>query len=183
MFGRDGKWHTDIFKQKIKEIEIWEIDKKWKLSLEKNFPNSKIRIQDSIKTLSEKNDFEKFDLILIDNPMNIFSSYNKENSISYCEHFDIIKNVYKLIDKKAVVVFNINRKPFDYEKYPKWAFRRNNFYNVKDASDLKLEFLKEFYKNYFLELGFITIFNEDAVRVTQNNEDMTFYFAYYLERK
>ena len=74
MFGRDGTWHTSIFAKKVQSIEIWEIHKKWKKNLNQNFPNSRIKILDSIKTISTNQFFSKFDLLLIDNPMNVFGN-------------------------------------------------------------------------------------------------------------
>ena len=38
MFGRNGTWHTSFFADKVKSIEIWEIDKKWR-KLMKNGEN------------------------------------------------------------------------------------------------------------------------------------------------
>ena len=61
MFGRNGTWHTSFFADKVKSIEIWEIDKKWEKKLEKNFPNSKIKNENySISAISKDlNSFEK----------------------------------------------------------------------------------------------------------------------------
>ena len=30
----------------------------------------------------------------------------------YCEHFDVLHNIGKLIDKTAIVIFLVNKKPF-----------------------------------------------------------------------
>ena len=94
----------------VKTFEIWEIDGKLKPELEKKFPNAKIKICNSIERLKQYQDTSKFDLIMIDNPTNVFGA--GKNSSEYCEHFDMIKNVGKLIDKEAIVIFLINKKPF-----------------------------------------------------------------------
>ena len=44
----------------------------YKKCLQKNLPNAIIKIQDSIKSILEYKLKKKFDLIVIDNPMNIF---------------------------------------------------------------------------------------------------------------
>ena len=87
----------------VKTFEIWEIDQKLKPQLEKSFPNAKIKICNSIEILNKSQKIRKFDLILIDNPMSVFGI--KKNSFEYCEHFDVIKNIKKLIDKEAIVIF------------------------------------------------------------------------------
>ena len=45
---------------------------------------------------------------------------NKDLKNMYCEHFDVIKNIYKIINKESIIIFNVNRHPFDYEKFPIW---------------------------------------------------------------
>ena len=94
----------------VKSFEIWEIDQKLKPQLEKSFPNSEIKICDSIEILNKSQKIRKFDLVLIDNPMNVFGI--KKNSFEYCEHFDVIKNIPKLMDKEVIVIFLVNKKPF-----------------------------------------------------------------------
>ena len=97
IFGGIGK--TDaVLAKNVKSFEIWEIDQKLKPQLEKSFPNSEIKICDSIDVLNKSQKIRKFDLVLIDNPMNVFGI--KKNSFEYCEHFDVIKNIPKLMDKE-----------------------------------------------------------------------------------
>ena len=118
MFGRGGTWHTSFFANKVRSIEIWEIDKKWGKKLKNNFPNAKIRILDSIKTIKEEESLTKFNLLLIDNPMNIFGQNQEGSDKNYCEHFEILSKISKIIQDESLVIFNINRCPFDYDKYP-----------------------------------------------------------------
>ena len=182
MFGRDGTWHTSIFAKKVQSIEIWEIDKKWEQNLNYNFPNSKIKILDSIKTISTNQLFSKFDLLLIDNPMNIFGDKSKNDDKLYCEHFDLITKIEKLSKNKILVIFNVNKCPFNYENYPIWKKFRESFYGNVDTSNMKLDFLHTFYHDLFKKLGFTTIFSIDTVRVVYQKKDMTYYFAYYLQK-
>ena len=81
-----------------------------------------------------------------------------------------------------LVIFNVNRQPFDYEKFPLWKKRRNEFYGDVDTSNMKLDFLHTFYHDLFKKLGFTTIFSIDTVRVVYQKKDMTYYFAYYLQK-
>lgn len=183
LFGRDGSWQTKLFAKKVKTLEVWEINKEFEKQLRENLPNSKVKIIDSIKTLQENENFRTFDLILIDNPNN---TYGPCDNISvngkYCEHFDILKNIGKLIDKKAIIIFNVNRKPFNYSKFSEWKKRRNEFYGKVDAGDLSIEDLKTFYEDFFKKMGFETIFHVDVVRVFFEGIDTNHYFAFLLRR-
>jgi len=182
MFGRDGTWHTSFFANKVRSIEIWEIDKKWEKKLKNNFPNAKIRILDSIKTIKEEENLTKFNLLLIDNPMNIFGQNQEESDKNYCEHFEILPKISKIIQDESLVIFNINRCPFDYDKYPLWKQRREKFYGNTDTSNMSLEFLQKFYTKLFKKIGFRTIFYINTVRIFYLGNDMTYYFAYYLKK-
>jgi len=180
IFGRDGTWHVSIFSKLVKSLEIWEVDQKWESDLKKNFPNSKIKIIDSIKTIKNNSDLPKIDLLLIDNPMNV---YENSNGVKYCEHFDVIKEIYKFCKKEILVIFNVNRHPFDYNKNPEWKKFRESFYKNSKTDDLSLEFLQEFYQELFESIGLKTMFKINVTRVLHNNINMTYYFAYYLRLK
>ena len=183
MFGRGGNWQTAIFEKKVKTLEVWEIDPKWENELKKNLPNATIKILDSVSTIKDGKNLTKFDLILIDNPMNTYGpKLNSDNLDTYCEHFDVISHIERIIGKEAIVIFNVNRKPFDYNKFPMWKKRRDEFYGDIDTSDIQINHLLTFYKKFFQKLGFDTIFHENVVRVLNSNIDMTHYFAYKLKR-
>ncbi len=159
IFGGTGK--TDaVLAKNVKTFEIWEIDQKLKPQLEKSFPNSKIKICDSIEILNKSQKIQKFDLILIDNPMSVFGM--KKNSVGYCEHFDVIKNIEKLIDKEAIVIFLVNKKPFFSKKLKKknilWRKRRQEFYGSIDTNNMSLQFLTSFYTELFKSFGLQTVF-------------------------
>ena len=159
VFGGIGK--TDVVLAKnVKTFEIWEIDQKLKPQLEKSFPNAKIKICDSIEILNESQKIQKFDLILIDNPMSVFGM--KKNSVGYCEHFDVIKNIEKLIDKEAIVIFLVNKKPFFSKKLKKknilWRKRRQEFYGKINTDNMSVQFLTNFYTELFKSFGLQTVF-------------------------
>ena len=175
VFGRAGDWHTTAYANKIKSLQVWEIDKKWKNTLKKNLPNAKIKILDSVKTIVENLEPSKFDLIVIDNPMTTFGT-KKEPSL-YCEHFDFIKNIGNIIDKEAIIIFNINKNPFDYDKFPEWKKRREKFYERKRTSKLGIGFLTKFYKKLFLKIGYKTVFQKIFKRHKYSD-----YFVFFLRK-
>ena len=179
IFGGIGK--TDaVLTKNVKTFEIWEIDQKLKPQLEKRFPNAKIKICDSIKILNKSQKIGKFDLILIDNPMSVFGT--KKNSYEYCEHFDIIKNIDKLIDKEAIVIFLVNKKPFFSKKLKKknilWRKRRHEFYGNVDTNNMSVQFLTSFYTELFMSLGLMTIFVNSIPRHNPHLD----YFIFLLRK-
>ena len=175
VFGRAGDWHTTAYANRVKSLQVWEIDKKWKNILKKNLPNAKIKILDSIKIIVENLEPSKFDLIVIDNPMNTWGT-KKEPSF-YCEHFDFIKHIGNIIDKEAILIFNINKNPFDYDKFLEWKKRREKFYKRKRTSKLSLQFLILFYKKLFLMIGYKTIFQKIFKR-----DEYLDYFVFFLRK-
>ena len=100
IFARDGTWQTTFYANKVKTLEVWEIDPSWEKDLRKNLPKAKIRILDSIKNIQTYKKFSKFNLIMIDNPMNIYGNEDKNMQNRYCEHFDVITEIEKLVGKQ-----------------------------------------------------------------------------------
>ena len=179
IFGGIGK--TDaILAKNVKAFEIWEIDQKLKPQLVKIFPNAKIKICNSVDILNKSQKIRKFDLILIDNPMNVFGI--KKNSFEYCEHFDVIKNIPKLMDKEVIVIFLVNKKPFFFKKLKKentlWRKRRQQFYGNVNTNDMSVEFLTSFYRELFRNMGLITIFSNIIPRHSPHLD----YFIFMLRK-
>ena len=165
IFGGTGE--TDIFlAEKLKTFEIWEIDRSCFTELKKKFSKSKINICNSVEKLEKEYDDSKFDIIIMDNPMNVYGPNNE--STKYCEHFDILKNIYKLINKEAIVIFLVNKKPFFYNKlYEKnliWKNRRKEFYGDIDVENINCSYLIKFYEEYFKKFKLETIFSKNITR-------------------
>ena len=179
IFGGIGK--TDaVLTKNVKTFEIWEIDQKLKPQLVKRFPNAKIKICNSVEILNKSQKIRKFDLILIDNPMNVFGI--KKNSFEYCEHFDVIKNIKKLIGKEAIIIFLVNKKPFFSKKLKKknalWRKRRQEFYGDVDTNNMSIQFLTSFYTELFKSLGLNTVF---ANSIPRHNPHLD-YFIFLLRK-
>lgn len=177
LFGRDGGWQTVTYANKLKSLEVWEIDLQFKEKLKKNLPNAKIKFLDSINEIKTKSTKElgKYNFIVIDNPQNCYGEY--------CEHFDVLKNISKLINKEAIIIFNINLHPFNYEKNQKWKSRRNKFYNNENTANMDIKFLLEFYENYFNNLGFDTEFKFNVEREAHEDIDYLHYLVFKIRRK
>jgi len=106
----------------------------------------------------------------------------KKNSFDYCEHFDIIKNIDKLIDKEAIVIFLVNKKPFfskqSQKKNTLWRKRRQEFYGIIDTNNMSTQFLTSFYTELFSNLEFSTVF---ANSIPRHNPHLD-YFIFLLRK-
>lgn len=175
LFGGTGKTDS-IISNHFKSFEIWEIDDEVKDELNKNIGNAKIVFCDSIKRLESTEKLSKFDFIILDNPMSVFGERN-------CEHFDIIKNIGKLIDDEAIIVFLVNKKPFFYNKLriknELWKKRRKEFYGDVDITNLSTDFLMNFYKELFLNIDYDTIFSKSISRHKPHLD----YFVFKIKKK
>ena len=182
MFARDGTWHTTYYENKVKTLEVWEVDPNWEKDLKKNLPKAKVRILDSIKNIQTYKKLSKFSLIVIDNPMNIYGDECIDIGNMHCEHFDVINNINKIMDKEAVVVFNVNRCPFDYDKFPIWKNRREEFYGNENSDNMTLDFLFDFYEKLFKNLNLKTLFRFSVDRMLNERDNTIYYFVYKLKK-
>jgi hypothetical protein len=173
VFARDGRWQSSFLASKVLRTEAWEVDAEFEKELTLNLPsNSQVKICNSIETIKKTKD--KFDIIVFDNPMACYGPNNM-----YSEHFDIIRNFHLVSKETALVIFNVKTKPYNYEDNLLWQQRRNSFYGVDDASELKLDYLKRFYKNLFKVLNYKTV--DDLIEPRPQERDL-YQFAYNLEK-
>lgn len=173
VFAREGDWQTIAYLDQVKSLDAWEINPVFKEGLRKNLPKAKIKITDSVKEIRKKEHFEKYDFIVIDNPQNCYGPNNE-----YCEHFDLIPEIARLLNKKGIIIFNINKEPFDFEKFPNWRRRRTKFYGRKNTNKLSVQWLLDFYKNLFKKFGYSTKFCFNVLRAHHLH-----YLVYFLQRE
>ena len=168
-FARRGDWQTTVYASKVKSLHAWEIASEFEMALKRNLPRAEIRIGDSYKLAQEKCNQGKFDFIVFDNPQNVFGDR--------CEHFEALPLTPQLITEQGVVIFNINRRPFDYEKSPEWQKRRSEYYKC-DASILDGGFLLAFYSRKFATMGLKVRFSFEQ----QRNKEYLSYLVFGLDR-
>lgn len=147
-FAREGNWQTVSYAGEVASLDAWEIDRQFEPALRKNLPKARIRIGNSF-ALAKKAEFKNaFDFIVVDNPQGIFG-----NKSQYCEHFEVLDLLPRLIRGDAIVIFDINRAPFNYHRFPEWRARREKFYKRERTARLGLDFLARFYKRYLVARG------------------------------
>ncbi len=168
-FAREADWQTQSYAGLVKELHAWEIDPTFEEKLKRNLPNAIVRIGDSFKIAEEYPYHHYFDFIVFDNPQNVYGPY--------CEHFEALILVDKLLGNHGIVIFNVNLAPFNYENSPIWQKRRSDYYGC-DASKLSPSFLLDFYENIFKGQGFEVDFKFEEKR----NDEYLSYLVFSLSR-
>jgi len=147
LFCGDGKHYSAKFSKYCKSFTGCDIDEQNESMFYKNIPcgefiegDSVVMVKTSYFTKLDKN----FNIISMDAPLCIFGN-------SYCEHFDIITQMKRLITTKCIIAFNIVMQPYTPSggMNPKWIERRNKFYNTNDSLNLDLDYVFHFYCELF----------------------------------
>lgn len=178
VFAREGDWQTRVYADKVKSLEAWEIDPAFEKNLKKNIPHAKIKITNSMVEIKKKDNFSKYDFIVIDNGQSCYGP-NQE----YCEHFEVVPQIARLLDKEGILIFNVNREPFGYDKLPLWKARREEFYNSTKTDNMSIEWLLDFYQNLFKKYGYDTKFSFNMERGTPERNNYLHYLVFYLKVK
>ena len=144
-FAREGDWQTKSYAHLVGELDAWELDPQYEKALRTNLPQAHVRIGDSFKFAHESQYQQHINWLVIDNPQMIYGNY--------CEHFEALELAPKLMASTGVVIFNVNKKPFDYDSHPDWKLRRRAYYGCV-ASKLETSFLFDFYGDLIEKLGF-----------------------------
>jgi hypothetical protein len=97
LFGNGGDALTKVYAPHTSSLQIWEIDPAYERSLRDTFPNATVKIVDSFEEVKRTND--KFNLIVIDNPLSTYGSY--------CEHFELFTAIYRIMCEKAILILNV----------------------------------------------------------------------------
>lgn len=170
-FARTGAWQTMAYIDKVKSLTAWEIDCGFEAELRRNLPQARVIIGDSFKLARQRQFFGAFEFIVIDNPQGIFEGH--------CEHFEALHLVRRLLSPKGgVLVFNVNRRPYNYEQHPEWQKRRKKYYG-RDAAYLDSEFLLGFYTEKLLSMGLDMRFSFEE----QRNKEYLSYLVFGLARQ
>jgi hypothetical protein len=149
VFGRTGEYHTMNYAGLVDELHVWEISGDCEAALKKNLPNAKLKITDSYKEI--ENTPLKFDLVVIDSHQGVFGN-------SYCEHFEMLPKVLRVLKDDSVLIFNLTdiiglerSYPGDHSLHHS---KRDQWYGQKNSSVLSHDFYLKHYLKYFNENGF-----------------------------
>jgi len=175
--AREGNWHTQGFANEVKTLEAWEINPACENKLRQNLPNAKVTITDATQQIKKPNYRGKFNFIVLDCPMACFGEENR-----YSEHFEMIHDVPSIARDNFVLLFNVNKSPYDYDRHPAWKKRRKQFYGIDRTESISLEFLENHYKKLFdsMKLNVLDSFYESRREYEKN--DFLYYMCFILQK-
>lgn len=175
MFAREGDWHTTVYENQVKSLDAWEIDPAFQEGLRRNLPQANVTIADSIQEMKKPAHEGKYDFIVVDTPMNRYGPNNE-----YCEHFDVVPAVCRLLANRGILIFNVNTKPYNFDRFDEWQKRREEYYGLEDTSNLSLKFLLDFYKGMFEQEGYTVEKAFSVPRGGYDNEGLHYLYNYYV---
>lgn len=149
-FGGSGNGMERFYKDKVKQLEVWEIEKSFEEQLRKNLPRATIKITDSFKEITQT--MKKFNMILIDNPMSVFGEH--------CEHFDMFMESFHIMKDECIVVLDIIPSledrgiEFDYLCSNEHLLARKLFYRTNSPKNITIEKMLETYKEIAINKGY-----------------------------
>ncbi len=138
LFAREGSWHTITYAPYVKSLEAWEINPDFYKGLRRNLQRAKIKIVDTFKEIKDVS--RKYDLIVIDNSNSTYGENNK-----YCEHFDLLPDVFNIANDNCVIILNVNVEPYDFKEGSLWWTRRKEYYKTNHPEKLELNLVAQHY--------------------------------------
>lgn len=180
LFSADGSMICNKMAEKSITFVGYEIDPDKEEAFKKNVKNGEFRCADSIKMLANLKEGEigTYNLISMDAPCCVYGE-------DYCEHFNTIRYVYKLIKQgeKVGCVFPVVIKPYDTDKPENrvWIEKRKEFYNTADKN-LDPEQICDIYDSVFEEQNIQVIERCYTCRKYRNGEDWLYEYMYVLKK-
>lgn len=180
LFCADGSMICNRMAEKSISFIGYEINPDKEKEFKKNVKNGQFCCADSIKMMEnlQEGEIGTYNLISTDAPCCVYGE-------NYCEHFDVLKYIYKLIKKEEKVgcVFPVVIKPYDTEKQEnrEWMEKRQEFYKTADK-DLDPEKVCDIYDAVFEKQNLQVIERCYTCRKYRNGEDWLYEYMYILKK-
>lgn len=180
LYGGDGHTLSNKMAEQSQFFIGYEINSAKEKGFKQNIPNGEFRCKDSVDMMITIKDEEigTYNLVSMDAPICIYGN-------DYCEHFEIIRHVYKLLalNEKTLCVFPVVAKPYDTDKMENaaWLKRREIFYGTKDLS-LDLNKTLEVYDAIFRKQNLKILERRFVCREFRNGVDWMYEYMYILEK-
>jgi hypothetical protein len=152
MFGRDGLDHTTTYADRVRTLEVWEIDENLRPRLRENLPKASIRIVDSYAEVTQTG--KRFNLIVVDNPIGVYGAH--------CDHFGLFSDkVFRIARDRCILVLNVipridrvTLKHFPELMEGDYLERRKRFYGADDAMHIPMDCIAAAYRGFTEQNGF-----------------------------
>lgn len=171
VFGGNGKSVDRYFIDKVKRLDVWEIDQNREIELKNNLPKANIKIVDSFDEIKKTKN--KYDIILMDNPMAMFGSH--------CEHFDMFIHIFNILKDEGIIILDLIPKledmpiEFEYLTGDMHLLCRKLFYRTETPLNIPIKDMISIYEDIINKKGYMIEWNFTEER----SKD----FIYYLVLK
>lgn len=149
LFCGDGTLFSGLMSKHCDSLVGYEIDPKKEHAFLQNVRNGVFICRDSVKMMQEAQEGElgTYHIITIDSPSCIYGN-------NYCESFEIVPNLYKILpnNEVSIIALDIIHVPYNIEINQEWINRRSQFY-LTDGNVLDIEYAKDFYSQKLREQG------------------------------
>jgi len=180
LYGGDGHTLSNKMAEKCVSFVGYDINPEKEEGFKQNIANGEFRCGDSVKMMRTMKDGEigTYNMISIDSPICVYGE-------NYCEHFEIIEFVYKLLKhgENVLCVFPVVSKPYDTEKEENgvWIKKRKDFYKT-DFINLELNKIYGVYDEIFSRQGLQILDRRYICREYRNGIDWMYEFMYVLKK-
>jgi len=147
VFGNSGDSHLKDYALLVSNLEIWEIDPRYKRILKRNFPKAEVKITDSYKEI--KTASKKYNFIVVDNG----TSTSSTSCEAHCEHFDLFPDIFRITMDSSVFILNVipeidsvALKEYPYLFNDVQLLHRKNFYKTNHPEKITFEEMVEAYR-------------------------------------
>lgn len=181
LYGGDGHTLSNKMAEESVSFIGYDINPEKEEGFKKNVVNGEFRCGDSVKLLTtmQEGEIGTFNLISTDAPICCYGE-------NYCEHFEILNYVYKLMKKgeKVLCVFPVVPKPYDTDKAEngEWMKRRAQFYGTEER-DLDLDKTFGVYDALFENQNLQVLERRYTCREYRNGVDWMYEYMYVAERR
>jgi hypothetical protein len=142
-FGREGRWHTMDYADRVASLTVWELDPAMEPGLRRNLPNAARKITDAYEEIHQTDAI--FDLVVVDAPAVPHGDF--------CEHFDFVPLVFRVARDPFVLIVNVvtKRNKNITQTIPSFfsahhLAKRRSFYECRDPEHLDVDEVAKAYR-------------------------------------
>lgn len=151
LFGGSGSFHTLDYARRVAQLEVWELDEKYRPALQANLPGATLLFGDTYQMLNGAT--ATFDMIVADNPMSHHGDH--------CEHFDLFPHIFRLAGPRALIITDVipyaparARARYPYLFNAAQLERRAEFYQTATPQNVPLDSMPAVYQRHALQAGY-----------------------------
>lgn len=176
LFAGNGHLYTALLARHCRSVLGCDVEPRHQAAFERNVCGGTFVCRDSVQWLEALDiGVNTWHIVSVDNPLGIFGPR------PYCEHFDVVPHLHKIVRPKSVVALNIVRKPYSYDIHPEWQQRRADFYG-RPSAELRADWTVKYYETLLARQGLQVHSPRLVCREVDDGRDYFHMFVATVER-